>query len=59
MLATCPVMPPFHSKHGEPIDDRNMFTDHVDAKAAAKMHITDKSTYLLTRMDTFKIDHES
>ena len=22
MLNTCPVMPPFHSKHGEPVEDR-------------------------------------
>jgi hypothetical protein len=22
MLNTCPIMPPFHSKHGEPVDDK-------------------------------------
>ena len=58
MLNTCPIMPPFHSKHGEPVDDKFLQPDFTDFKSTSKMHITNKSTYLLTRMDTIKVDTE-
>jgi hypothetical protein len=58
MLNTCPVMPPYHSKHGEPLDDKFLQPDFTDFKSTSKMHITNKSTYLLTRMDTIKVDSE-
>ena len=28
MLSTCPIMPPFHSKHGEPLEDKMMNPDN-------------------------------
>ncbi len=59
MLNTCPVMPPFHSKHGEPVEDKGFQPDFSTFKEAADIHITNKSAYLLTRMDTFKVNTET
>jgi hypothetical protein len=59
MLSTCPILPPYHSKHGEPLDDKFLQPDLTDLKSTSKTHITNKSTYLLTRMDTIKVDNET
>ncbi len=59
MLSTCPILPPYHSKHGEPLDDKFLQPDFTDFKSTSKTHITNKSTYLLTRMDTYKVDNET
>jgi len=56
MLATCPIMPPFHSKHGESLEDRRLNPDNTDTESASNVHITSRSYHLLTRMDTFKVD---
>lgn len=59
MLATCPVMPLFHSKYGEPLDDKMLHNEMSDSKSISKFHITRQSTLLLTRMDQFKVDEET
>lgn len=55
MLATCPVMPLFHSRHGEPLDDKHLYADYYDSKSINKFHLTRQSTLLLTRMDTYRV----
>lgn len=55
MLATCPVMPIFHSRHGEPLDDKHLHSEFYDSKSINKFHLTRQSTLLLTRMDTYKV----
>jgi hypothetical protein len=59
MLNTCPILTPYHCKNGEPLNDRFLHPDFTDFKTTSKMHITNKSTYLLTRMDNFKVDRET
>ena len=59
MLATCPVMPLFHSRYGEPKDDKFINADFIDSKSINKFHLTKQSTLLLTRMDRFKINEET
>lgn len=55
MVATCPVMPIFHSRHGEPREDKHLYSDYYDSKSINKFHITKQSALLLTRMDTYKV----
>lgn len=59
MISTCPIMPPFHSKHGEPLEDKMLNPDNKNSENASNEHITNHSAHLLTRMDTFKVDNET
>lgn len=59
MLRTCPVMPIHHSKHGDPLEDRFFNPDDTRFENASDIHITNRSSHLLTRMDTFKVDNAS
>ena len=59
MLSTCPVMPSFHSKHGEPMEERGFNPETTDSENMSNIHITNRSSHLLTRMDTFKVDQST
>lgn len=59
MLSTCPVMPSFHSKHGEPMEERGFNPENTNAENVSNVHITNRSSHLLTRMDTFKVDQQT
>ena len=60
MLSTCPIIPQFHSAHGEALDDKFMVNqDILDSSATTKTHITKKSSSYLNRMDQFIVDEEA
>ncbi|CDW75700.1 UNKNOWN [Stylonychia lemnae] len=59
MLNTCPIIPQFHSTHGEPLQDKFTQQDFTDSKSTTKTHVTRKSSSYLTRMDFFKVNEES
>ncbi len=41
------------------MEEKGLQSDLTDSKSTSKTHITKKSSQLLTRMDTFKIDEET
>ncbi len=47
MLNACPEMPPYHSKHVEPLDEKFL-----------QPNFTDLSACLLSRIDTIKVESE-
>ena len=53
MLPTCPVIPNFHSAHGEYLEDKGLNFEVNDEKSTTKTHITKKSKSYLTRIDSY------